>query len=94
MRVAEWHARVTRDLPAWTWYRDKYLEQWVDPRVVAALPALYPHYDSADMQRALFALIDVFRTLTGETADKLGYTYLTQTDEAITAWGTRYLSTD
>ncbi len=94
MRVAEWHARFVWHLPPSTWYRDKYLDQWADPRVVAALSTLYPHYDIADMRRALFALLDLFRILTRELAEALGYPYLSATDEAITRWVSKYLSAE
>jgi Streptomycin adenylyltransferase len=52
IQMVEWHARLTRDLPGSTWYRDKYLEQWADPRVIAALPQLYAAYEVADLRRA------------------------------------------
>lgn len=92
MRLVEWHARLTHNLPSSTWYRDKYLEHWADPRVVAALPQLYPHYDAADMQQALFALMDVFRWVALETAAQLGYRYPSTGDADITAWAKHYLA--
>jgi aminoglycoside 6-adenylyltransferase len=92
MRLVEWHARLTRNLPPSTWYRDKYLEQWADPRVVAALPQLYAQYDPADIQRALFAMMDLFRWIAMEIAAHLGYRYSSTSDMEITAWARRYLA--
>ena len=92
MRLVEWHARLTRNLPPSTWYRDKYFEQWADPRVIAALPQLYPHYDAADIQRVLFATMDVFRWVARETAHQLGYPYPDSSDAQVTAWTKEYLA--
>lgn len=91
MRMVEWHARLTRNLPASTWYRDKYLEQWADPRVIAALPQIYAAYDAADLQRALFAMMDVFRWVAHETAEHLSYPYRQTSATKITAWAQQYL---
>lgn len=91
MQLVEWHARLRRNLPPTTWYRDKYVEQWADPRVIAALPQIYPHYDAADIQRALFATMDLFRCLARETAQALGYPY-PDSDAQVTAWAMEYLA--
>ena len=92
MRLVECHTRLTRNLPPSTWYRNKYFEQWADPRVIAALPQLYPHYDAADIQRALFVTMNVFRCLARETAHQPGYPYPDNSDAQITAWSTEYLA--
>lgn len=91
MQLAEWHAHLVRDLPASTWYRDKYLERWADPRVIATLPHLYPHYNAGDIQDALFAMMDLFRVLALETAARLGYRYPHTGDTEISAWSKQYL---
>jgi aminoglycoside 6-adenylyltransferase len=91
IRLAEWHARLTRELPPSTWYRDKYLEQWADPRLVTALPRLYPQYDAADIRRSLFTMMEIFRMLARETATHLEYPYPERSDREIAAWVGEYL---
>lgn len=91
LRLVEWHARLTRDLPPDTWFRDKYLEQWADPRVLAVLPTLACAYDANDIRRALFTQSALFRTLAHEVAARLGYRYPEHVDAAISAWLERYL---
>ena len=45
------------------------IEEWADPRVVTGLHMAYAHYDAADIERALWATMDLFRWLARETTD-------------------------
>jgi aminoglycoside 6-adenylyltransferase len=81
-RMIEWHAQISnRD----TWFRGRFLEKWGDPRVIKELKNAFAHYDEEDIWRALFATMDLFRWLAGETAEQLGYEYPTPADEYATA---------
>lgn len=72
MRMIEWHARSGG---AKARGRGRFLEEWADPRVLAALPSAFARYDSEDVWRALLATTDLYCWLAGETAEKLGYAY-------------------
>jgi aminoglycoside 6-adenylyltransferase len=74
-QMIEWHARATRGWDHDTWMRGRFLEEWADPRAVAALADAFAHYDEADVWRALFATMDLFRWVAAETAERLGYPY-------------------
>lgn len=71
-RMLEWHAQATRP-GADTWLRGRFLEEWADPRALAALPHTYAHYQVDDIWRALFVTIDLFAWLEQETAQRLGF---------------------
>ncbi len=74
-QMLEWHARAARGAAHDTWLRGRFMEEWADPRALAQLPAVFAHYDAADIWRALFATMDLFRWLSEETAEKLKYGY-------------------
>lgn len=74
-RMLEWHVRASRGPNTDTWMRGRFLEEWADPRAVAALPAIFAHYEMEDVWRALLATMELFRWLGVETAELLGYAY-------------------
>lgn len=76
-RMMEWHARAKKGWDYDTWMRGRFLEEWADPRVLEELPRAFAHYDKDDIWRALFATMDLFRWLSIETAEGLGYSYPT-----------------
>jgi len=86
-RWMEWHARAKND-----WqddgvsYRLKWIDRWADPRALAALPGIHARYETGDMWRALFEMMDLFRWLAAETADLLGYDYSPDVGTKISAW--------
>lgn len=75
LTLLEWQARARRG-PGWdTWHQGRFLEQWADPHVVAALRGAFAHYDAADVRRALLVTMQVFRRAAVETAGLLGLEY-------------------
>ena len=77
LTLVEWHA-YGRD----TWYGGRFIETWADPRVLETLPQIFPQYDPSSMKRALLAMLDLFRWLGQETADRFGYEYPAAHDRA------------
>jgi len=86
LRVTEWHARATHGLNYDTWFRGRFLERWADPRVLKGLGGAFAHYSDRDVRRALLATMDLFRWLSTETAEKMGYQYPKEADERVTEW--------
>lgn len=56
--MIEYHARATRGVD--TWHNGRFIAEWADARVVAALPGLWARYDTQDALRALDAAISPF----------------------------------
>jgi aminoglycoside 6-adenylyltransferase len=81
--MLEWHAWVSHP-DADTWMRGRFLEEWADGRVLAAMPDLFAHYDCEDVWRALHATMDTFRIVAVESAEVLQYTYPMEEDEFAT----------
>ncbi len=78
LRMIEWHA-YGRD----TWYSGRFIEDWADPRVRAALPATFALYERASLSAALSAMLALMR-LTGEdVAARFGFVYPAQAHEQI-----------
>ncbi len=82
-RMMEWHARTLHPGQD-TWMRGRFLEEWVDPRARRELARTFAHYDEADVWRALFATMDLFRWLARETLEKLEVAYPNQSDRHAT----------
>jgi aminoglycoside 6-adenylyltransferase len=80
LEMLEWQARLSRP-DTDTWMRGRFLEEWADARVVAALPDLFARYNVEDVWRALFATMDRFRIVAVEAAQRLGYFYPTEADK-------------
>ena len=68
------------------------MEEWADPRVLEELRSAFAHYDKDDVSRALLSSMALFRWVSKETAEKLGYTYPTEADECVTKWVRNCLS--
>ena len=86
LRMIEWHARATKGWDHDTWEGGRFLEEWADPRAVEGLRQAFAHYNREDIQRALFATMDLFRWLAVETGERLGYPYPTAADGRVTEW--------
>lgn len=74
-QVLEWHARAIYGPNHDTWLRGRFLEEWADPRAVQQLLGVFAHYEETDIWRALDATMDLFRWVSLETANLLGYSY-------------------
>jgi aminoglycoside 6-adenylyltransferase len=74
-QMLEWHAHAVHGEGLDTWMRGRFLEEWADPKAVAALPEVFAHYDVEDIWRALLATMKVFHDLASETAGLLKYSY-------------------
>jgi aminoglycoside 6-adenylyltransferase len=75
LQMLAWHAHATADRARDTWMQGRFLEEWADPRAVAALRRAFARYDSEDVWRALAASMDLFAWLGRDTAAALGYPY-------------------
>lgn len=73
LRMLEWHARARGGQRTDTWMRGRFLEQWADRRAVAALPAVFARYDGEEVWLALLATMDLFRWVSLEAAEALGF---------------------
>lgn len=91
LTMLQWQAHTTHGWQSDTWHNGRFLEQWGDPHAVAALADAFAHYNEADVRRALFATMDVFRRLATETAERLGYVYPQQADTQVTRLVEQYL---
>jgi aminoglycoside 6-adenylyltransferase len=80
LTLLEWHAAVQRDRRH-VWYDGRFMSEWADPQAMAELPATFAAYAAADLQRALFATLELFRRLAQDVAQQLGYAYPIQTDQ-------------
>lgn len=66
-----------------TWYGGRFMEQWADPRTLAALPQVFPALERKSLQKSLLDMLDLFKLLGEETAAKFGYVYPAEAHENI-----------
>jgi len=78
LRMIEWHARAAKGWDTDTWMYGRFMDEWADPRAVAALKHAFAHYNEGDVWRALEATMGLFRWLAAETAKALGCAYPTE----------------
>lgn len=82
LTLLEWQATMQKD-PRDVWYDGRFLAEWADREALAELPITFAAYDIADLTRALFATLDLFRRLARDIARQLDYPYPLQADQAI-----------
>jgi len=78
--MLEWQARATKGPNYDTWFRGRFLEEWADPCAVQALRGVLAHYDEEDTWQALRAMMELFRWLAIETAQRWGFAYPVEGD--------------
>ena len=62
----------------------KHLSSWADPKTLKELNDVFGHFDADDSQKALFATVDLFRSLSKETASNLNLVYPSEIDRSLT----------
>jgi aminoglycoside 6-adenylyltransferase len=78
LTMLRWHAHG-KD----TWYGGRFMEQWADPRALAALPLMFPAFERESLHAALLNILETFRWLGEETAARFGYTYPSEAHNQI-----------
>jgi hypothetical protein len=68
-----------------TWYGGRFMEQWADPRALAALPVCFPAFERESLQTSLLGMLGLFRAVGGDTAVKFGFEYPADAHEKIAA---------
>ncbi len=86
LQMMEWHARTLQGQDYDTWFRGRFLEEWVEPEVLKDLRKTFSHYDEKDIGRALVASFNLFRKMAYEISAKLGYSYPDKAGEIVTSW--------
>ncbi len=81
--MIEWHARAFHGWDYDTWHAGRFLEEWADSRLLEALGKTFARYDRDDMSRSLLETMGLFRWLTAETSNRLGYKYPTAVNERL-----------
>ena len=83
LKVIEWHSRAINNWNYDTWHRGSFLEEWASPVIIEKLKNVYAHYDENDAWNALTETVNLFRSLSLELADILGYDYPVTIDEFV-----------
>jgi aminoglycoside 6-adenylyltransferase len=73
--MLEWQAHAVQGSDHDTWFRGRFLEEWADPRAVHELRGVFSHYDEEDTWQSLLAMMNLFRWLAVETAERWGFAY-------------------
>ena len=84
LTMIEWRSRAVKGWDYDTWHEGRFMSRWVEPQIWGTLHAVFGHFDAADSWRALRVTMDLFRRLTRETAEHLGYGYPAELDGLMT----------
>jgi len=86
LSIIELHARVINETDYNTWHDGRFLDEWADKSITCKLPHTFAHYNRKDIENALLATMNLFRTIALEVAKKANYEYPNKSDEYTTAW--------
>lgn len=86
LALLEWQARARAVPGSMQWGYGRFLEEWADPRALAALPATYTDSTPAGTRAAIRACLGLLAWLGPETARLLGTGYPEQMVRSTSAW--------
>ena len=86
LTMIEWHTHALDGWEIETWYNGRFIERWASASLLERLPAVFAHYEEADLWKALANTAMVFDTLARETAQQLHYPYPDSDAQSITNW--------
>jgi hypothetical protein len=86
LTMMEWHAIATNPELGDTWYGGRRVQEWADPRWVAALRETWPTYDVEGAWDALLATFELFSKVAKETAESLGHRYPVDEELRVRTW--------
>jgi aminoglycoside 6-adenylyltransferase len=86
LKMAEFHAHVMNGWDYDTWHNGRFLDIWADPRVKEGLKNAFAVYSKDSIRSALLVTMDLYRLITYEVAEKMGYKYPIKTDKNTTDW--------
>lgn len=75
LRLLEWHAHCKSKDPINTWQLGRRINSWADNEATQALARIWGGWEAQSLWQALFAQLALFRRLTLELSQALGYTY-------------------
>lgn len=74
LQMMEWHARSKFGRGHDTWFRGRFLEEWLEPAVALRLRRVFAVYDAASVRSALVETMDLFTALADELEARTGMT--------------------
>lgn len=86
LRMMEWQAVARSGDRTDVWQIGMRIKDWTSPDVWQRLHEVFARFDAADSWRALLATTTLFRDVARETANKLGYQYPDDVDDAISGY--------
>lgn len=86
LTMIAWQAQALFGPERDTWYNGRFLEEWADPRVLAALPTTCGGCTPDEMWRSLFGTLILFRWLAEETAVQWQYGFPDKAADQVMAW--------
>jgi aminoglycoside 6-adenylyltransferase len=86
LRMLEWQAIATDGGRHDVWHIGTKMRTWVPPAVWRRLDEVFGRFAADDSWRALLATMSLFREVSFDVAERLGYRYPAGIDDAITAY--------
>lgn len=86
LRSIEYHTHVIKGWNYDTWHDGRFLDVWAEQGVKERLQSVFAHYEKNDIAYAFLTMMDLFRLLAVEVAEKMGFEYPNDADESATDW--------
>lgn len=84
LKMIEWNEQAKLNWKTQLPPLGKRMRSWVDPDTWKSLHQVFAHFDRSDSRRGLLHLIELFRKIATDTANRLGYSYPYDLDKNIT----------
>ena len=83
LRLLEWRTRACRGQATNTWLLGRRIRDWVDDQTYAAIEGIWSSWNTAELWHSLLMQIELFRRLSLELTQRLGYPYSAETYRKI-----------
>ena len=86
LTLIESYAHVKNGMDYNTWHNGRFIDTWADTQVLNELRNAFSHYDKEDITRALAVTMRLFKWMSFEIAEKLGFEYPYAAERFATEW--------
>jgi len=89
LRMLGWHT-LSQSPNSDIWHIGSKMKEWLEPEVWKELNGIFSHFDRKDSWKGLLAELSLFRKVSKEVANNLGFEYPEETDKTISRYVQSY----
>lgn len=86
LQMIEWHERAKNGNDYDTWHAGRFIYQWADSETYKGLFKAFGHFDKIDSWNALLNSASLFKRLSKELSEKLGFKHSPELENHVYSW--------